>query len=64
MKLGVTGSADPASYTTVIYQADGGQLFWLDENADGNSVFLGALQQQGLLTGLPGAQKTAAKKNK
>jgi hypothetical protein len=64
MKLGVTVSADPASYTTVIYQADGGQLFWLDENADGNSVFLGALQQQGLLTGLPGAQKTAAKKNK
>jgi hypothetical protein len=64
MKLGVTISADPATYNSVIYQADGGQLFWIDENADGNSVFLGSLQQQGSLTGLPAAQKGAAAKSK
>jgi len=52
MSLGVTITADPA-YTTAIYQADGGQLFWLDENKNGASVFLGMLQQQGSLGGLP-----------
>jgi hypothetical protein len=62
MKLGITVSADP-NYTTVIYQADGGQLFWLDEDANGVSVFLGTLQQQGSLTGLP-AEKAATIKSK
>jgi hypothetical protein len=63
IKLGVTVAADP-SYTTVIYQADGGQLFWLDEDANDVSVFLGVLQQQGALTGLPAAQRAAATKSK
>jgi hypothetical protein len=55
MKLDVTVTADP-SYTLAIYQANGGQLFWLDEDANGDSVFLGSLQQQGSLAGLPAAQ--------
>jgi hypothetical protein len=43
-----------------IYQANGGQLFWLNEDYSG--VFLGSLQQQGSLTGLPPAAiKTSAK---
>ena len=46
-------------FNLVIYQADGGQLFWLEY--DGNSVFLGPLQQQGSLTGLPAARKPAAR---
>jgi hypothetical protein len=36
------GTATPL--TTVIYQASGGQLLWLEE--DSNSLFLGSLQQQ------------------
>ena len=59
-QLGITIAADP-TYTVVIYQADGGQLFWLDEDANGESVFLGLLEQQGSLTGLPAAQKAAAR---
>jgi hypothetical protein len=58
--LGLTVTADP-DYTVVIYQASGAQLFWLDEDEDGESVFLGSLQQQGSLTALPAAQGAAAK---
>jgi hypothetical protein len=43
----------------VIYQASGGQLFWLE--TDNNGVWLGTLQQQGPLTGMPAARKAAAK---
>jgi hypothetical protein len=39
-------------FDMAIYQANGGQLFWL--NVDPGSVFLGSLQQQGSLSGLPG----------
>jgi len=60
MNLDMTLSGDP-TYTTVIYQASGGQLFWLDEDKNGESVFLGPVQQQGSLTGLPAAQKGRAK---
>lgn len=60
MNLDMTLSGDP-TYTTVIYQASGGQLFWLDEDKNGESVFLGPLQQQGSLTGLPAAQQGRAK---
>jgi hypothetical protein len=38
-------------FDVVVYQASGGQLFWLNE--DPLSVFVGSLQQQGSLTGLP-----------
>jgi hypothetical protein len=59
--LGITVAADPQNFTTVVYQANGGQLFWLDENANGRSVFLGSLQQQGSLSGLPTAEGIRAK---
>jgi hypothetical protein len=46
--------------SVVIYQANGGQLLWLDE--DEESLFLGSLEQQGSLTGMPAAKRAAAKK--
>jgi hypothetical protein len=61
MTLAVTAAADPLNFTTVIYQASGGQLIWLDENADGASVFLGPLQQQGSLASLPAVKSASAR---
>jgi hypothetical protein len=62
MRLYVTvPGVSQVGFSVVFYQASGGQLFWLDENADGNSVFLGPFQQQGSLTAIPAARKTAAK---
>ena len=58
--LGVNVAADP-DYTMVIYQASGAQLFWLDEDENGESVFLGSLQQQGSLIALPAVQEAPAK---
>jgi hypothetical protein len=49
--------APPANLNVVIYQASAGQLFWLDE--DPFSVYLGPLEQQGTLTGLLSASKSA-----
>jgi len=63
MNLSVTVTADPA-FTTAIYQASGGQLFWLDESKNGASVFLGSLQQQGSLAGLPAAHGGAKVRSK
>jgi hypothetical protein len=40
--------------TVVIYQASGGQLLWMDE--DLITLFLGTFQQEGSLTGIPGAK--------
>jgi hypothetical protein len=48
-----------SDFTVAIYQASGGQLFWLDESA--SHVFLGSLQQQGTLPVLSSAKKGAAK---
>jgi hypothetical protein len=42
-----------------IYQASGGQLFWM--NWDNNTEFLGPLEQQGDLSGLPAVRKPAEK---
>jgi len=61
LKLGITVAADPVNFTTVIYQADGGQLIWLDEEVHDDSVFLGSLEQQGSLTALPAAREPAAR---
>jgi hypothetical protein len=61
MRLGIAVAADPVNFTTAIYQASGGQLIWLDENANGQNVFFGSLQQQGSLTGLPAAQRPSLK---
>ncbi len=61
LKLGITVAADPVNFTTVIYQADGGQLIWLDEEVHDDSVLLGSLEQQGSLTALPAAREPAAR---
>jgi hypothetical protein len=60
--LDVTINAATTGFDVVIYQASGGQLFWLDE--DTNGVFLGSLQQQGSFTGLPTARKASKTKPK
>ena len=44
-------------FDVVVYQASGGQLMWLDEDAI--SMFVGSLQQQGSLTGIPATAKTS-----
>lgn len=53
------------TYTTpfdlVIYQASGGQLFWLDFNTTNDDVFFGPIEQQGTLTGIPAVVKTQAR---
>jgi len=59
--LAVTVAGVENDFATVIYQADGSQLLWLDEDED--SVFLGSFQQQGSLTGIPvSATKQAARR--
>ena len=59
MPVTVTVSGvNPVNLNVVLYQASGGQLIWLDEDANG--LFVGPLQQQGSLTGLA-ARKAAAK---
>ncbi len=52
----------PVDLRLVVYQASGGQLFWLDK--DTFSVFLGPIEQQGSLTGVPGAKKAVQKSAK
>jgi hypothetical protein len=50
-------------YQAVIYQASGGQLFWLENQGDGlGSVFSGQIQQQATLPLGAAAVKAAAKK--
>jgi hypothetical protein len=53
------GVCDGINLTTVIYQAGGGQLFWIDEDDFGMS--LGQIQQQGPLTGLSAIRKVQTK---
>jgi hypothetical protein len=57
LNLRIGGLLTP--FDVVVYQASGGQLFWLNEDA--LSVFVGSLQQQGSLTGLPATGKSATK---
>jgi hypothetical protein len=53
--------AAPVSFLGVIYQASGGQLFWMENGADGlGSVFTGQIQQQTLPLGAA-AKKASAK---
>jgi hypothetical protein len=61
MKLAVAVVADPGNFTTVIYQAAGGQLFWLDVQESDLGMFLGTIQQQGSLSALPAARGPAAR---
>jgi hypothetical protein len=43
--LNITAIAAPAPFTVAIYQANGSQLFWLNEDAVAASLFLGTLEQ-------------------
>jgi hypothetical protein len=57
------GAATPVTitYDANVYQASGGQLFWIEDGADGlTSVFGGQLQQQGTI-GVTAAKKKAKK---
>ncbi len=50
-----------ATFDLVMYQANGGQLYWLDFDTSlpVSRVFLGSLEQQGDLSGVPMAKKPA-----
>jgi len=60
--LAITVAGFENDFATVLYQASGSQLLWLDTDSD--SVFLGSLQQQGTLAGIPAAQPAAGAKLK
>ncbi|MGA3089655.1 MAG: hypothetical protein ABSD75_13645 [Terriglobales bacterium] len=60
LRLGITISTGAVNFPSAIYQASGGQLFWLDEDENGESVFLGLIEQQGALSGLPAARRARA----
>jgi hypothetical protein len=57
MTVTVNGSAE--SENVSIYQASGGQLFWV--GTETTDVFFGSLEQQGSLTGLPLVRKGTGK---
>ena len=65
--LNVTAAGSSVPFQVVIYQASGGQLFWVDEDTTvtypndqiGNDLFSGSLQQQGSLRALPAARRPA-----
>jgi len=62
IKLGIAVPGEGAvDFTSAIYQASDGLLFWLDEDKNGESVFLGSIEQQGSLALLPAARAGAAK---
>ncbi len=52
-------AGSPNDFQVIIYQTSGGLLFWLDE--DSESLFLGPLQREGPLAGLPAARRTTAR---
>ncbi len=53
LNMTVNGSTTP--FDVVMYQANGGQILWLNEDATFTTVFVGSLQQQGSLSGIPGS---------
>ncbi len=56
--LAITAASE-IDFSVVIYQASGEQLYWI--NTDLGSLFLGPLEQQGSLSGLPAAITNAVK---
>jgi len=53
-QLVLTVGGTQFGFNVVLYQANGGQLFWIEE--DVFAGFLGPLEQQGSLSGLPAAR--------
>jgi hypothetical protein len=52
----IDGTTGP-NFDMVIYQASGDQLFWIDYDTNLETVSLGPIEQQGSLSGLPGAAR-------
>ena len=52
----IDGTTGP-NFDMVIYQASGDQLFWIDYDTNLEMVSLGPIEQQGSLSGLPGAAR-------
>ena len=50
------------TFDLIVYQASGGQLFWMEWDGTDVSGFSGLVEQQGSLAGLPATRKPAAKK--
>jgi hypothetical protein len=55
----IDGTPD-LNFDMIVYQASGNQLFWLGYDLQFATAALGPLQQQGSLSGLPGAQARSA----
>lgn len=53
--LTATIGSKTIDYNVVVYQASGEQLFWLD--VDTTDVFLGPIEKQGSLSGIPAVRK-------
>lgn len=63
LPLNITPSGGtPMAFTTVVYQASGAQLYWLDE--DTSSLWLGQIAQQGSLSAVPALKKPVGIRNK
>jgi hypothetical protein len=61
----VGDGAATITYQAIVYQANGGQLFWLENAADGNdSVFTGLIQQQTLPLGAADRKAVVKKSQK
>lgn len=58
LNMTVNGTTTP--FDVVLYQASGGQIFWLDEDPTFTTVFVGSMQQQGSLAGIPGAGSSSS----
>jgi hypothetical protein len=62
--LAATVNGVSLNFDVAVYQASGEQLFWINVinfNATNSSVFLGPVEQQGSLAGLPAARRPASR---
>jgi hypothetical protein len=60
--LNATIDSGVGTYDLIVYQASGGQLFWMEWDDTDFSGFTGPIEQQGSLAGLPAAKKPAIEK--
>jgi len=60
--LDATIDGGVGTYDLIVYQASGGQLFWMEWDNTDFSGFTGPIEQQGSLAGLPATKKPAPKK--
>jgi hypothetical protein len=58
-QLVITIAPDEFGFEAVLYQASGGTLYWMEEDTFGS--FLGPIELQGSLTGLPAVKKAGVK---